>query len=151
MNNTIQAQTRRKQYGVAQQMSVEQNKEGLIVLRGVAQGKRVKAIKATLSRRASNLLWYRLTQLLYPDDAPHATQLLGTAPLGQALPEGELITTQIEVQPRHPDHYELIGRILNHEWSLHLSTSEAKRLWAKLDLSLFPYGWQGRENHPAQP
>lgn len=142
---SVEVIPRRKDYGTGVQMTIERNEQGLIVLKGMAQGKTTKSIRATLSPHASSLLWHGLTQALYPDDIHQAAPVIDSN-----LPDAELMTSSIEVAHASPDHYKLVGRILAHEWSLYLSASEAKRLWAKLDLLLFPYGWQGRESHPAQ-
>jgi hypothetical protein len=61
------------------------------------------------------------------------------------LPDDPRITLNIQLQRQANDFLELLGETPQFEWLAHFTESDAKRLWAKLDVLLFPVGWQGRE------
>lgn len=105
-----------------------------------------KSISTFLTQRAAHILWYRLTQCLYPDQAPKMTALAGTAPL--SLPDDPRVTINLHIHSLETGFFEILGRTPQFEWGAHCTESDAKRLWAKLDLLLFPVGWQGREALP---
>jgi len=104
-----------------------------------------------LTVHAVYVLWYRLTQALYPDDAPTMTSSAGTAPLD--MPEDLVVTMGIDLlRPESdPDHFDIIGTT-NQEsrWRARITGTESQRLWAVLDVALFPFGWDGRESKPRQ-
>jgi hypothetical protein len=43
------------------------------------------------------------------------------------------------------DQYTLVGWIQRNTWRVQLTELEARRLWAALDLALYPVGWEGRQ------
>jgi hypothetical protein len=101
-----------------------------------------------LTFHAVYVLWYRLTQALYPDDAPTMTSSAGTAPLD--MPEDLVVTIGVDLMrlDSEPDHYDIIGTTTQGRWRARISQAESQRLWAVLDVALFPVGWNGREIKP---
>jgi hypothetical protein len=101
-----------------------------------------------LTFHAVYVLWYRLRQALYPDDAPTMTSSAGTAPLD--MPEDLVVTIGVDLMrlDSEPDHYDIIGTATQGRWSARISQAESQRLWAVLDVALFPVGWNGREIKP---
>lgn len=128
-------------YGLSEELSVS-GKEGdhTFVLSGVGQDG--QSWKHVLTRRAAQVLWCRLTELLYPDKAEMVTSLVATAPL---TPTGlGSLTTHIEVIKSDSD-YTMVGRVERSRWIVQLAELELRRLWAALDLALYPVGWEGRK------
>ena len=112
-----------------------------LVLGGMGQEE--KRWVHVMTQRAAQILWFRLTQLLYPDKAEMVTGLAATAPL-RSMP-GPSVTSHVEIVRSGDDQYTLVGWILRNNWRVQLSELEARRLWAALDLALYPVGWEGRE------
>lgn len=136
----------RREYGLTGEIHFQFDREhGLVTLHGVVQDGSGKRISAVLTKRAAHQLWYRLTQALYPDEAPTMTANAGTAPLRGV--NGELLTSHIDLEWFPNGFVELIGTIMTAQWSIRLSGTEAKRVWANLDVLLFPFGWEGRESY----
>ncbi len=101
-----------------------------------------------LTRRAAQLLWFKMTVLLYPDKANMVTGLAVTSPLRGI--QNDLMTTHVEVIKNKTveAEYSVIGWTVQDNWVVVLSELDTRRLWAALDLALFPVGWEGRETKP---
>ncbi len=112
-----------------------------LVLGGMGQEE--KRWVHVMTQRAAQILWFRLTQLLYPDKAEMVTGLASTAPLRSV--SSPSVTTHVDIVRSGDDQYTLVGWILRNNWRVQLSEMEARRLWAALDLALYPVGWEGRE------
>ncbi len=136
----------RRQYGLSTELFVSQKEsDQTLVLGGVGETQRWVQI---LTRRAAQVLWFKLTVLLYPEKAPMVTGLAVTAPLRAMIVSS--VTTHVEAV-KDPDKplYTLVGWVERDlTWKVTLSESEARRLWAELDVALFPVGWEGRETKP---
>lgn len=131
---------RQYKYGLSTDLFVSRkDSDHTLVLGGVGQNE--KQWVHVMTRRAAQVLWYKLTSLLYPDKADMVTSMASTAPLQvSATPN---LTTHIEVvQTEHG--YTLVGRIGRTRWLVQLTELEVRRLWAALDLALYPVGWEGR-------
>lgn len=102
-----------------------------------------------LSRRAAHLLWYRLTLLLFPEKAKLVTAIVATAPLRPST--GPTVTTHIEVVPTDDSYYDISGMMGNVTWWVKLSNFEARRLWAALDMTLYPDGWNKNADTETTP
>src|SRR5690606_8405869 len=88
--------------------------------------------------------WTRLTQALYPHEAPTMTSSASTTPLH--APDDILLTTALDfVRISGGGGYEVIGIVQNGEWRFRLTEKTAHRLWAAMDVTLYPVGWEGRE------
>jgi len=96
-----------------------------------------------MTQRAAQLLWFRLTRLLYPEKADIVTGLAATAPLRS--PVSITITTHMDAVKSAEARYTLVGWVQRDTWRVDLTELDARRLWAALDLVLFPVGWEGRE------
>ncbi len=133
---------RQYRYGLSTELSVRHEEgEHTLVLGGIGQDD--QRWTHVLTRRAAQLLWYKLTEILYPDKAAMVTGMAATAPL---TPTGVgNLTTHIEVVTSDT-HYTLVGRVERTRWIVQLSELEVRRLWAALDVALYPVGWEGRQS-----
>jgi len=99
-----------------------------------------------LSRRAAHQLWFQLTRLLFPDKSLQVTAMAKTAPLSAS--NKPQVTTTLEVLPSpHGDSLDVIGWIGEDTWWCRLDGQTARKLWAALDVVLYPAGWQGPETY----
>ena len=97
-----------------------------------------------LTLRAAKLLWFNLTRLLFPGKAAAVTALAETAPLqGRSRPS---MTYHVEVTRAADSFIEIIGWAGQEMWWARLPENEARALWTRLDLMLYPVGWEGRDN-----
>lgn len=128
-------------YGLSKELSVSgKESDHTFVLAGV--GKDGVAWKHVMTRRAAQVLWCRLTELLYPDKAEMVTSMVATAPL---TPTGlGSLTTHVEVV-KSDTNYTLVGRVERSRWIVQVEELELRRLWATLDVALYPVGWEGRK------
>lgn len=94
-----------------------------------------------VSKRAALLLWYFLTQHLFPEKAMRVTALVQTMPARTV--ELPTITHHLQVERLTNGMFEIVGRVSDQLWTLRLTASEAQRLWDALDVALNPKGWQG--------
>ena len=75
------------------------------------------------------------------------TSSASTAPLPTS--DDILVTGDIDfVRVSGGGGYEVIGIVPNGEWRFRLTEKTAHRLWAAMDVMLFPVGWEGREGDP---
>jgi hypothetical protein len=102
-----------------------------------------------LSRRAAQILWYRLTLLIFPERATEVTTRVTTAPL---RPTGGLtsLTTHVELVAGQDDSYTMKGTVGEERWSVVLNGIELRRLWAALDVALYPAGWETTDRESAR-
>lgn len=136
-----------KHYGLISELDVQREDRATVIeLTGLTQTTGQRFYKL-LSKRATYLLWYQLTQMLYPDDAPTMTSSAGTAPL--KMPDGQVITAYVRMTRVESWKYELVGGSQADDWAIEISEGDAHRLWGTLDVLLFPVGWQGREGGAA--
>lgn len=139
----MSSQPRQYRYGLSTNLSVSP-KAGdgqTLMLGGIGQDQRQWT--HAITRRAAQVLWCKLTELLYPDKAQVVTGMAATAPLS-ALGLGQM-TTHIEVV-KTGTQYTLVGRIDRTRWLVQLTELEVRHLWATLDRVLYPVGWEGRES-----
>lgn len=87
----------------------------------------------------ARVLWFHLTQQLYPEHAKQVTAMVPTAPLRPVdLPA---ITSHVTVTRNLEDIFVITGWGGREEWLLCLTAAEARRLWRSLDTLLHPAGW----------
>lgn len=130
------------QYGLSTDLFVSRkDSDHTLVVGGV--GQESERWVHVMTQRAAQILWFKLTNLLYPDKSEMVTGLATTAPL--RAPSSASITTHVEVVKSSDTQYTLVGWVERNTWRVILSEIEARRLWASLDLALFPVGWEGRE------
>jgi len=130
-----------KDYGVVTDFQLE-FRDGVFNLSGIPhQGNLCVQV---LSRRAAHLLWYALTQHLFPSDAPPITSIAGTAPL--SLTDHPDLTSHVDVRPGRDELYEVRGVTRTGGWRMLVSSADVQWLWATLDVTLYPVGWEGRES-----
>jgi hypothetical protein len=97
-----------------------------------------------LSVRAAHVLWFKLTALLYPEQAQTVTALAATAPLRSSLPF--TVTTHVEaVREDQNGLYAMVGWTSGGMWTVWFAEQDARLLWTLLDEGLYPVGWEGRE------
>lgn len=133
----------KRQYGLTTDVSVKMHEGGQMVVIG-GTGEKSQQWSHVLTQRAAQVLWFKLTQLLYPDKANIVTALATTAPL-RPLGSSDAVTTHVEAVKCADQHYSLVGWVGRDTWMFLLSELDARRLWAALDTVLFPVGWEGRE------
>ncbi|MFP4323224.1 MAG: hypothetical protein ACLFTK_12290 [Anaerolineales bacterium] len=133
-----------RHFGLVSQLEVAFHHETHIAeFTGFQDAAEERTFYMLLDRRATHLLWYRLTSALFPEEAPTLTAVAGTAPL-QAV-DGHPVITSIRL--RHENNlFFITGETFNGTWHLHLGGADAERVWASLDVLLHPLGWQGRES-----
>jgi DMSO/TMAO reductase YedYZ molybdopterin-dependent catalytic subunit len=135
----------RRQYGLSTDLFVSHKEsDQTVVLGGVGQGS--QRWVHVMTRRAAQVMWFKLTSLLYPEKADLVTALASTAPL--RAPANNSVTTHAEVVQKGNGYYTVIGWVQRNSWVVMLDELDARRLWASLDLALFPVGWEGRETKP---
>ncbi len=138
----MSTQPLRVQYGLSTDLFVSRKEsDESVVLGGVGEGERRWV--QVMTQRAAQLLWFRLTRLLYPEKADIVTGLAATAPLRSAV--STTITTHMDAVKSAEARYTLVGWVQRDTWRVDLIELDARRLWAALDLVLFPVGWEGRE------
>ncbi len=99
-----------------------------------------------LTRRAAHLLWYRLTWSLFPEKSPKVTGMAVTAALQS--PDQPTITIHVDVQRQEETHtFSVDGMTRAERWQFTISDADARKLWAALDLLLYPAGWEGATMH----
>ncbi len=89
-----------------------------------------------LTERAARMLWFSLTQGLFPNQSDLLTARLVTLPIRSSLLP--TITHQLFVETRDDGNFELVGVTGGQTWTAHLDKQEAERLWAALNQVLFP-------------
>lgn len=133
----------RWQYGQSTDLFVSRKEsDQTLVLGGVGQGE--QRWVHVMTQRAAQVLWFKLTNLLFPDKSAVVTGLAQTAPL--RAPDNNSVTTHVEVVKNGEAVYTLIGWVERNTWMVQLTELETRRLWAALDLALYPVGWEGRES-----
>ncbi|MBI5669742.1 MAG: hypothetical protein HZC41_17225 [Chloroflexi bacterium] len=139
------AQRPGQSYGQAKNLFVSRKASGdSIVVGGMAEDS--SRWTRVLSQRAAQMLWFNLTQLLYPERSDKVNALITTAPLRSAdLPT---ITTHTTVDKSDDGNYEVTGWIGSYTWGLTLDKAEAERLWSALDGALAPQSLQNKPNPP---
>lgn len=131
------------QYGLSTGLTVSRDEnDPNLMLGGVDQ--RDHPWSHTLTQRAAQVLWFKLTVLLYPERSDMVTGLATTAPLRE--PSNPNVTTHVDVVKSASAPYTLVGWVQRESWKVLLSELDARRLWASLDVALFPVGWEGRQS-----
>jgi len=127
-------------YGLSSNLFVHRKSSGeSIVVGGTAEDE--SKWTRVLSQRAAQMLWFYLTQLLFPEKSEMVTALVTTAPLRSAdLPT---ITTHTTVDRTPDGGFEIMGWVGDQTWVVKLSDPETRRFWTALDIALYPAGWQG--------
>lgn len=135
-------------YGLSNNLFVSRKAGGeSIVIGGIAEN--AARWTRVLTQRAAQMLWFNLTQLLFPDKSDMVTAMVMTAPLRSSdLPT---ITTHVTVDQAKNGNFEVTGWIGSQTWMLALDAIEARRFWTALDIALYPVGWQGQSSHPKPP
>ncbi|MBN2303358.1 MAG: hypothetical protein JXQ72_02700, partial [Anaerolineae bacterium] len=133
----------KRQYGQSTDLFVSRKEsDQTLVLGGVGQEE--QRWVHIITQRAAQVLWFKLTNLLFPEKSDVVTGLAATAPL--RAPDNNSITTHVEVVENEEAQYTLVGWVQRNTWMVQLSELETRRLWAALDLALYPVGWEGRES-----
>ena len=147
----MHAEISQQRHGPSTHLSVEKTGEEAHALRlgGIGEGQ--QHWQHVLNRRAAQVLWAKLTMLLYPDKASLVTSRAATAPLNGNVFGQRAVTTHVEVIKTEENGYMLVGRAHHARWTAEISEGEVRKLWAALDTVLYPVGWEGRTNLPRQP
>jgi hypothetical protein len=99
-----------------------------------------------LSKRAAQMLWFHLAQILYPDKADYITGMISTTPIRST--DMPTITAHMTVDTLENGGYEIVGWINNQTWDISIEAAEAQRFWIALDIALNP---AGTPEPPAKP
>lgn len=102
-----------------------------------------------LSRRAAQILWYRLTLLIFPERASEVTTRVTTAPL-RPTAGLTMLTTHVEVAAGQDDTYAIKGTVGEDKWVVTVNGMEIRRLWAALDVALYPAGWENTDRETSR-
>ncbi len=131
-----------RRYGDSTEVFVLSKQQGdSVVVGGVGADGRWMRV---LTRRAAQLLWFNLTGLLFPEKSRQVTGIAVTAPLrGRERPS---VTHHLEVVRTADNYIEVLGWAEKDTWWARLPEYEARNLWTKLDLLLYPVGWEGRNS-----
>ncbi len=130
-----------RRYGVSSDLFVSRKPEGETIILG-GRGRDGNLWTRVLTRRAAQVLWFTLTGLLFPERAQTVTAIAVTAPLrNQKQPT---VTSHVEVARTADGFVEVIGWAGTETWWVRLPEGEARSLWTKLDIALYPVGWEGR-------
>ncbi len=96
-----------------------------------------------LSYRAAQLLWFQLTQMLYPEKEMAVTTSMTTAPMRNAgLPT---ITTHVTVEELLNGGYGITGWVGSKTWQADLTQGETEQFLVALDHALYPYELNNRQ------
>ncbi len=146
----MHAELSHQRHGPSTDLSVKKIKENTHTLALDGMGENRRHWQHVLSRRAAQVLWAKLTMLLYPDKASLVLSRAATAPLNSNVFGRHALTTHVEVIQTEKG-YTLIGRAHHARWTAQIAEGETRQLWAALDTLLYPVGWEGRTNVPRQP
>ncbi len=142
MSEPMTTEPFKRQYGRSTDLFVSRKEnDQTVVLGGMGQTQRWAHV---LTQRAAHVLWFKLTALLYPEKADVVTGLAATAPLNATT--SVTVTTHVDVVKSSEMEYTLVGWIQRNTWRVQLTEQDTRRLWASLDLALYPVGWEGRVN-----
>ncbi len=127
-------------YGLTSEILANRRDSGnTIVVSGV--GTECNRWTHELTPRAAQELWIQLTRLLFPEKSPQVLGLVQTMPLSPTVPSA---TTRFEVLRNTDMHlYDILGWSDSEVWWFRVDEQNAHRLWAALDLALYPAGWSG--------
>lgn len=134
-------------YGPSTNMFASRKSNGeAIVIGGVAADS--SRWVRILSQRAAQLLWFQLTQLLYPEKAKGATTVVTTAPIRDAnMPT---VTTHMSVELLREGGYGLTGMAGDRLWHTQVSAEDIHAFWQILNNALYP-GTQPLADDPVPP
>ena len=130
-------------YGVSTDVFVSRKRSGDSLVIG-GMGADEARWTRVLSHRAAQMLWYHLTDYLFPEKSAMVTAMVSTAPLrGDSRPT---ITTHMTVEELEDGSFDIVGWIGDQTWWIRLNAREARRLWTALDIALYPVGWKGSKH-----
>lgn len=129
------------EYGLSTDTFVTRKPRGeALIIGGMGEAK--NKWMRVLSKHCAHVLWFRLTELLFPDKFPMVTAMAVTAPLRG--PNDPTITSEVEVnRDEKTGDIEIVGIAGPRTWVVRLGDYEARRLWTALDIALYPVGWEG--------
>lgn len=129
-------------YGVSHDLFVTRKPGGeALVVGGV--GEDAARWTRVLSNRAAHVLWFHLTQFLYPDKSDRVRASVMTVPFRDST--FPTVTTHMSVEETSDKGYEIVGWAGNHPvWRAQLNPDEARRFLTALDSALYPLGMQGK-------
>lgn len=132
-----------QKFGAIQEIDIQEDRrEGVIILSGIMESGAAVEVRLLLSGYTAQQLWQQLTQILYPSEAPTMTDAPPQIP--SRTEDGRPLTRQINIKALENGDFEVLGEMASGTWSIVLDENRARRVWAKLDVTLFPVGWQGR-------
>jgi len=132
-------------YGLTQECFATSKSDGeTIVMGGV--GPEAHRWARVLTRRAAQNLWFQLTRILFPEKSAQVTSMAQTAALRPS--DQPTLTTHLEVIHAAEGHaFDILGWVGEDTWWFRVDDHNARRLWAALDVALYPAGWQGPLTH----
>lgn len=135
-------------YGRSSNLFVSRKASGdSIVMGGIAEDS--SRWTRVLSKRAAQMLWFHLAQILYPDKADYITGMISTTPIrSNDLPT---ITAHMTVDTLENGNYEIVGWINNQTWVISIEAGEAQKFWTALDIALNPAGTPDLAKKPNPP
>jgi hypothetical protein len=127
-------------YGLTSDIFIDaRTDDNTIIVGGVSMG--ASRWTQRLTTQTAHQLWSNLMRLLFPEKSRHVLGLAKTAPLCAPVPN---LTTRFEII-RDPvqNVYDILGWIGDDAWWCRIDYQTARRLWAGLDMALYPAGWAG--------
>jgi hypothetical protein len=94
-----------------------------------------------LTQRCAHMLWFHLTEMLFPEKANMVGSVAETAPLQS--PDTFTVTTEVVIERTPEGHILLAGSSGIRVWTAAADEEHARRLWTSLDIALYPVGWEG--------
>ena len=126
-------------YGLSSHIFVSRKASGeSIVMGGMAEDS--SRWTHVLSKRAAQMLWFHLSELLYPEKAGLIAGMITTTPIRST--DMPTITTHMTVDKLDDGKYEIEGWIDDQSWEVLLNEQEANHFWTALDIALNPAGQQ---------
>lgn len=122
-------------YGLSRDLFVTPKSKGETVVVGGVSSDTSRWVRI-LSKRAAQLLFFQLTQIMDPDKARHLNTGVTTAPMRDL--NRPTITTHMSVDERPEGGYRIIGWAGDKMWDTHLTRTETQRLWVSLNSVLYP-------------
>jgi hypothetical protein len=135
----------KQSYGLSTNLFVSRKASGESIVMGGTAADSSRWTRV-LSKRAAQMLWFHLAQILYPDKADYLTGMINTTPIRST--DMPTITAHMTVDTLENGNYEIVGWINSQSWETLLDAQEAQRFWTALDIALNPAGSLNQEGNP---
>ena len=136
----------RSNYGLMEGLRVSGQYEDHVILGQNDAGDSGAKFEQVLTWQAAHFLWIILTRALFPLQGKDITLESAERVVPFTQIDGSRVTSHVGVFELVDGYYEIFGATSDgHAWEVRVGFAEGKRLWAGLDIVLYPMGWAGRE------